>query len=108
MFEGLHLMVGETKVTENNRKAERLDFVKLATIHIDGEKNPVKIVNVSDSGTGIWGLELQKGQTIEVEWKKGEKLKATVAWAMGEAAGLVFEDSLEAEHPLMSLAQGSK
>ncbi len=88
---------------KQQRAAERLDLVKLGTLHVDGDKHPVKIINISYKGMKIWGLELEVDQKVTIEWRKGEKIDANVVWSIGEAAGLVFEGVLDEAHPLMEM-----
>ncbi len=97
-------MGSEAAEFKHKRQAERVDLVKLGTLHVDGEKHPVKIINISVKGMKIWGLELEVDQKVTIEWQKGEKLEASVVWAIGEAAGLVFEAALQDDHPLIALA----
>ncbi|MGH1351196.1 MAG: PilZ domain-containing protein [Methyloligellaceae bacterium] len=98
-------MGGEAAETDlkQQRTAERLDLVKLGTLHVDGDKHPVKIINISYKGMKIWGLELEVNQKVTIEWRKGEKIDACVVWSIGEAAGLSFETDLEDSHPLMEM-----
>lgn len=97
-------MGSEAVEYEHKRSAKRIDLVKLGTLHVDGEKHPVKIINISVKGMKIWGLELEVDQKVTIEWQKGEKLEASVVWAIGEAAGLSFDEALADDHPLIGLA----
>ena len=101
-------MGSEALQVEDSRSSGRREFIKLATIHFDGQKDPAKIINVSSGGMGIWGLKVQNGSEVEVEWKKGEKISASVVWSIGEAAGLAFKEDLYDDHPLLDLAAKSK
>lgn len=67
------------------------------------DRLPIKMIDISTTGMKVAGVDLIADQEIIIEWEDIE-IEAKVAWAIGEAAGIQFDQELEKDHVLLRIA----
>lgn len=94
------------------RAHQRFEINKSVVMHVSGKAWPVEMKNISVSGFGIF-LEANKNfnkivsadAVVEIEWTDNERLTAKVVWINKNQAGIMLEESLSHNHPLLKEAQ---
>ncbi len=94
------------------RVHERFEISKSVIMHVSGKAWPVEMKNISVSGFGIF-LEANENfnkivsadATVEIEWIDNERLRARVVWINANKAGIMLEEALCHDHPLLQEAQ---
>ncbi len=89
----------------DNRTAKRLKLEETGILYdVNFDRLPIRLIDISTKGIKIAGVDLIADQEVVIEWN-GMEVGATVMWAIGEAAGLKFDDELEENHPLLVIGK---
>lgn len=96
----------------DQRAHERFEISKPVVLHVKDKAWPVEMKNISVSGFGIF-LEASKDfskivssdSVVDIEWSDNERLTAKVVWINKNQAGIMLEESLSHNHPLLKEAQ---
>ncbi len=90
-----------TERTKENRTAKRFKLEETGILYdVNFDRLPIKLIDISTKGMKIACVDLIADQEVVIEWN-GMEVSAIVMWAIGEAAGLKFDEELEDNHPLL-------
>jgi hypothetical protein len=94
------LAVAERERREQERR--RTPF-RLATLHIDGGKEPCVLENISAGGLQAWVYrKLGSGLNVLVELSDGEWIPAMIAWCRDWTVGVEFFSAIDVDAVLCS------
>jgi len=83
-----------------NRDARRSPVLLTASIEVAGVPKPVRLRNISDSGTLVEGDCLPPEGSITFFERNELRLSSRVVWVQGRYAGVAFERPLKREEVL--------
>lgn len=77
------------------RRSERSNVIRTATIETEGVRTAVRLSNVSAHGALVIGKDLTASENIVAFRCNGLTIDAWVVWVHGQYAGVQFADSVD-------------
>ena len=96
VFEIVEGLEEEQDVSDEHRRERRHPLIWSAVVHHDYQSNPVRLRNISSSGALIECQTLLRvGGEPLLDLGEAGQLFATVTWAVGDQAGLKFQEPFD-------------
>jgi hypothetical protein len=92
------------RIGRERRTAPRKAVLLLATLERQGASNPVRMVNLSQSGSSVIG-QLPAKHCSVVFRRNAVALRGRMAWSDGGRGGIDFEESIEPSEMLRSIPE---
>jgi hypothetical protein len=103
-FEASHTAVSEVPTDDEHRGGKRHPLIWTGVVHHDFQSTPCRLRNISETGAMIeTSAPLRPGAEPMLELGEAIQFGSTVAWTVGDTAGLRFDQPFD-----LSLLAGAR
>jgi len=80
---------------KERRQATRRVMQQAAVVFARGRRSHTQVIDISETGVRIEAVpDLQLGETIQLEWSSGHRLKGRAVWIAKGQAGVAFDEKV--------------